>query len=126
MQINLYGVEMDLYGLISVMAAFILAAIIAFFINRWSQKIEKAQRADFNKEGEIRGIVDEIRLIDYTPGGLFSFDRPAQTLIMFENGSEITIKGLHLDIKKGQSWIIKYKGTDEWHEIRPLIEKKMF
>ena len=119
----------DLYGLISVMAAFILAAIIGIPLKLKWNKIDKAKKADYEKRHEIKGIVDEVITMPYIPsGGLFDLfgDREEQTLVVFEDGSRITIEGLHPEIKKGENWIIKYRGTDEWYKIKPLIEKKMF
>ena len=115
----------DLYALISVMAAFILAAIIAVLLKLKLDREEKAREADWNKEHEIKGIVDEVRVMDYAPGGLFSFSRPEQTLVVFEDGSRIVIEGLHPEIKKGQNWRIRYRGTDKWFKVKPLIEKKL-
>ena len=125
MQINLYGVEMDLYGLISVIAVIIFVAIIAIPLKLKWDRDEKARKADYDKEHEIKGMVDEVRVTDYAPGGFGSSDRPEQTLIFFKDGSQITIKGLHLDIRKGQTWKIRYRGTDKWYRIKPLIEKKI-
>ena len=119
----------DLYGLIAVVGAFIFAAIIGIpFKLRWD-RIDKAKKADYKKEYEIKGIVDEVMTMPYIPsGGLFDLfgDREEQTLVVFEDGSRITIEGLHPEIRKGENWIIKYRGTDEWFEIKPLIEKKKF
>lgn len=64
----------------------------------------------------------------YIPsGGLFDLfgGREEQTLVVFEDGSRITIEGLHPEIKNEQNWRIQYRGTDEWHRIKPLIEKKL-
>ncbi len=119
----------DLYALISVMAAFIFAAIIGIpFKLKWD-RIRKAKKADYNKEHEIKGIVDEVVTMPYIPsGGLFDLfgDREEQTLVVFEDESRVKIRGLHPEIKKGQSRIIIYRGTDEWYEVKPLIEIKMF
>ena len=109
--------------------AIIFAIIISIpFKLKWN-KIDKAKKADWNKRHEIKGIVDGVILMPYIPsGGLFDLfgDREEQTLVVFEDESRITIEGLHPEIKKGQSRIIIYRGTDNWFEIKPLIEIKMF
>lgn len=126
--------EIDLYGLISVMAAFIFVAITGILFKLKMDKTEKAMQVDYEKEHEIKGIVDEVVVMPYIPSdGLYTivgfigtYSKEEQTLVVFEDGSRITIKGLHPEIKKGENWIIKYRGTDEWFLIKPLIEKKKF
>ena len=105
----------------------ILAVILAIVPILATVKLAKALKKDSKIENEITGMVKQIVVMPYIPGGFFSPHRSAQTLVIFEDGERITIEGLHSEIENGQKWRIKYRGTDkynQWRPIKPFIEKE--
>ena len=107
-------------------AGLIMGAAVAFTVLFYcyfeNRKFKAAIMADIKTENKIKGKVEAVLIMPYIPGGWGSFDREEQTEIVFKNGERVRVAGLHPEIKKGETWRIKYAGTGKYF-IPVLMEK---
>ncbi|MCK4781525.1 hypothetical protein KAS79_01185 [Candidatus Parcubacteria bacterium] len=100
----------------------VAVAVLLYFSLKRRRRI-RAIIADFQIENEIKGEVEAVLIMPYIPGGWSSMEREEQTEIVFKNGERVRVEELHPEIKKGETWYIKYVGTGKYG-LPVLIEKK--
>ncbi len=115
----------DIWAYIAIGVPIILGIIGGIWALIADFKKTKAMRADLEIENEEKGEIAGIELMPFEDRGFLSIPRAEQTLIVFKSGKRVRINELLPEIEKGETWRIKWAGTQKYYPIRKFLEKEL-